>query len=133
MSQRSARDESIDEAFNHLVDDDLEGFALAARVDGELKAVSFTPQDEGMYVPPDAPLCRLPRNELLGKLIADFALIFAHPPEEIANVATHVSTDHLGITEEKVEQAWAEFIEEMDVETVEEFSEELGHHELLPQ
>lgn len=113
MSDRTERDDCIDEAFSFLVDDNLEGFAIAAQVDGELKAMSYTQLDEGKRLPTDAPACHVPRNELLGKLILDFSVMFRRSPEEVADIAEHVATDHLG-AEEKTEQVWSEIAEEIE-------------------
>jgi hypothetical protein len=100
---RNDRDDAIDRAFGFLVDDDLEGFAIAASVDGDLKVMSFAPLDEGPEQYTDADVCRLPRNELLGKLLADFAVMYGQHPEDVADVATYVAVDHLGIDDDTID------------------------------
>jgi hypothetical protein len=90
------RDDAINHAFEFLVDDDLEDFAVVAKVYGQFKAISFTEADEpGGSI--TGPACQVPRNQLLGKLLADFAVIFGKPPGDVATVAEHVTTDHLGV------------------------------------
>ena len=84
------RDDAINHAFE-LLDDDLEGFAIAASVDGDLKAMSFTEFDEAPDEYADTAVCGLPRNVLLGKLLADFAVMYGRHPEGVADVATHVA------------------------------------------
>jgi len=97
------RDEAIDQAVDLLGEDDLNGFAIAAVVDGELTSVSFTPLDNDPEPFADARPCQLPRNELLGKLLADFAVIYGEHPEHVAEVGTHVAVDHLGVDEDRIE------------------------------
>jgi len=89
-------DAAIDRAFEFLVDDDLEGFAIAAKVDGELRAMSFTELDEHPEAMADRAPCQFPRSELLGKLVADFAVMYGSP-DDVADVSAHVATDHLGV------------------------------------
>ena len=127
MGERTLRDECIDDAFGFLVDDDLEAFAIAAKIDGEFEAMSFTPTDEAGEIDPEVAPCEIPRNELLGKLLADFSLVFLHPPEELAGVAAHVATDHFGaeppegtveevknrVIEEAGEEAWNDLVAEV--------------------
>ena len=113
MSDRPTRDKSIDEAFSFLVDDDLEGFAIAAKVDGELQSMSFTQLDDGKRLPPGASACHIPRNELLGKLVSDFAVMFQQSPAAVADMAEHIATDHFD-TEAKTEEVWTEIAEEID-------------------
>mgnify|MGYP006273878101 CR=1 FL=1 len=99
------RDDAINQAFDYLVDDELEGFAIAVSIDGELKAMSFTPTDDDPEQYADAAVCRLPRNELLGKLLADFSVMYGHHPEDVADVATHVAVDHLGMDTDAIDAA----------------------------
>lgn len=102
MTRDGERDDAIDRAFEFLVDDDLEGFAIAASVDGELKAMSFTPLDEDPEQFADAAVCQLPRNVLLGKLLADVAVMYGRHPEDVADVVAHVATDHLGVDDDAI-------------------------------
>jgi hypothetical protein len=102
VSDAAGRDDAINRVFEFLVDDDLEGFAIAASIDGDLKAMSFTTLDEDPEQYADADVCRLPRNELLGKLLADFSVMYGRRPEDVADVATHVAVDHLGVDDEAI-------------------------------
>jgi len=104
---RDDRDDAIDRAFELLVGDELKGFAIAALVGGDLKAMSFTPMDENPEQYADADVCRLPRNELLGKLLADLAVMYGRHPEDIAGVATHVAVDHLGVDNDTIDELQA--------------------------
>jgi len=103
-ARHDERDETIDRAFEFLVDDELEGFAIAVSVDSDLKAMSFTPIDEDPKQYADADVCRLPRNELLGKLLADLAVMYGRHPEDVADVATHVAVDHLGVDDDTFDE-----------------------------
>jgi len=107
-STETDRDDAINRAFEFLVDDDLEAFATVAIVDGELHAISLSPLDENpaQLKGYDA-ACQLPRSSLLGKLLADFSVMFGNDPTATATVAAHVATDHLGVDEEYVDRALA--------------------------
>lgn len=103
MKDAGERDDAINQAFEFLVDEELEGFAIAASVDGELKAMSFTPFDDDPEQYANHDVCRLPRNELLGKLLADIAVIYGRHPEDVASVATHIAVNHLGADTETID------------------------------
>lgn len=103
-SGRDDRDDAIDHAFEFLVDDGLEGFAIAASIDGDLNAMSFTPMDADPEQYADAAVCQLPRNLLLGKLLADLSVMYGQPPEDVALVATHVAVDHLGVDDDTIDE-----------------------------
>jgi len=103
-------DAAIDRAFELLVDDDLEGFAIAAKVDGELRAMSFTDLDEHPERAGDLAVCQFPRSELLGKLIADFAVMYGSP-DDVADVGAHVATDHLGVDADRADTVRRDLLE----------------------
>ncbi|QLC35760.1 hypothetical protein EFA46_016000 (plasmid) [Halarchaeum sp. CBA1220] len=109
------RDDAIDRAFEFLVDDDLEAFATVAIVDGDLRAISYSPLDDDIRRASDyGSVCELPRSSLLGKLLGDFAMLYGNDPADAATVAEHVATDHLGLDEETVKQVNATLREEAD-------------------
>lgn len=97
------RDDAINEAFEMLVSDDLEGFAIVAEIDGGTAAMSHTTADEGGTLDVDG-ACQIPRMEMLGRLLADFSMMLAMEPDETAQVAAHVASEHYGVDAEKVRQ-----------------------------
>jgi len=113
MTERTDRDDAIDEVFDDLVDDELESFIFASYADGPPgSAMSFSPADKGDFPADDAPPCRIPRLELLGKLVFDFSMFFGQSPEHISEIAAHVARDHYGWSPDKTEQMWTEIAEE---------------------
>lgn len=103
-------DAAIDRAFELLVDDDLEDFAIAAKVDGELQAMSYSDLDEHPERVGDLAVCQYPRSELLGKLIADFAVMYGSP-DGVADVGAHVATDHLGVDADRADTVRRDLLE----------------------
>lgn len=108
------RDEVINQAFEDLVHDELEGFLLLTSIDGDIQGTSFSPRFEHPQEFDDSALCQLPLIELLGGCIAEVALEFGLPPEDVADVGHHVTVDHLGVDSETTKQAWREALEMAD-------------------
>jgi hypothetical protein len=110
------RDDIINQAFENLVHDDLEGFLLLTSIDGDIEGVSFSPRFENPEEFDDGALCQLPLMELLGGSIAEVALEFGLPPEDVADVGVHVTVDHLGVDAETTEESWREALEMADID-----------------
>lgn len=110
------RDDIINQAFENLVDDELEGFLLLTSIDGDIEGVSFSPRFENPEEFDDGVLCQLPLIELLGGCIAEVALEFGLPPEDVADVGVHVTVDHLGVDAETTREFWGEALEVADTD-----------------
>jgi hypothetical protein len=121
------RDEIINQAFEQLVDDGLEGFLLLTSIDGNIEGVSLSPRYENPEEFDDSAICQLPLMELLGGCIAEVALEFGLPPEEVADVGVHVTVDHLGVDSETAKRSWEEISERADID------EEASYEETLNQ
>lgn len=102
MSERTQQDEAVDEVFEQLVDDELEAFVFASYT-GDLpgSAMSYSPADDGRLDLLNGPPCRIPRMELMGRLVHDLSIFFDRPPEKVAEVAAHVARDHCGWSEDR--------------------------------
>lgn len=121
------RDEIINQAFEQLVDDGLEGFLLLTSIDGNIEGVSLSPRYENPEEFDDSAICQLPLMELLGGCIAEVALEFGLPPEEVADVGVHVTVDHLGVDSETAKKSWEEISGRADID------EEASYEETLNQ
>lgn len=110
------RDDVINQAFEDLVHDELEGFLLLTSINGDIQGVSFSPRYENPEEFDNNALCQLPLIELLGGCIAEVALEFGLPPEDVADVGVHVTVDHLGVDSETTKKSWREVLEMADIE-----------------
>ena len=105
------RDDVIDQAFEYPVHDDLEGFMLVTSIDGDLQGTSFSPRYENPEEFDDSEICHLPMMELLGASIAEVALEYGLPPEDVAEIGVYVTVDHLGVDKETTKESWQEVAE----------------------
>lgn len=121
------RDDVINQAFEQLVDDDLDAFLLLTSIDGNIEGVSFSPRYENPEAFDDSAICQLPLMELLGGCIAEAALEYGLPPEEVADVGAHVSVDHLGVDAETAKKSWEELVERAGLD------EDASYEEVLDQ
>jgi len=101
----------IDQAFEYLVHDGLEGFMLVTSINGNLQGTSFSPRYENPEEFDDSEICHLPMMELLGASIAEVALEYGLPPEDVAEIGVHVTVDHLDVDEETTKESWQEVAE----------------------
>jgi hypothetical protein len=100
------RDGAINEAFELLVDDDLDGLLVVTSTDGDLQSVSFTDLDENREQYADHDTCQLPPMSLLGGAIAETAIRLGLHPDDVADIGSHVTVDHLNVGSEMIAESW---------------------------